>query len=72
MITDIIMPRTEGIELIRETRQSHKNMGIVAISAGGKNGANYLAAAKSFGANTVISKPLDQEKIIDAVADLLH
>ena len=47
-------------------------MGIVAISAGGKHGANYLNAAKSMGANTVISKPLEQEIIVSAVADLLH
>ena len=72
MITDIIMPKTEGIELIREIRRKRKKMGIVAISAGGKHGANYLNAAKSMGANTVISKPLEQEIIVSAVADLLH
>ncbi len=71
VITDIIMPRTEGIQLIREIRQSQKNMGIVAISAGGKKGANYLKAAKSMGANTILSKPLDQDKIVSAVKDLL-
>jgi DNA-binding NarL/FixJ family response regulator len=47
-------------------------MGIVAISAGGKKGANYLKAAKTLGADTIISKPLGQEKIISAVEALLH
>ena len=41
MITDIIMPRTEGIQLILEICQTHKKMGIVTISAGGKKGPNY-------------------------------
>ena len=72
VITDIIMPNTEGIELIRKIRQSHNDMCIVAISAGGKHGANYLNAAKTMGANKVISKPLDQEKIVSAVEALLH
>ena len=68
----MIMPRTEGIQLILEIRQTHKKMGIVAISAGGKKSANYLKAAKTLGADTIISKPLNQEKIVSTVEVLLH
>jgi DNA-binding NtrC family response regulator len=72
MITDLIMPRTEEIQLILEIRRTHKDMGIVAISAGGKKGVSYLDAAKKLGADTIISKPLDQDKVIGAVETLLH
>jgi CheY-like chemotaxis protein len=71
MITDLIMPKTEGIQLIREIRQTHKDLGIIAISGGGRKGVNYLGAAEKLGANTVLSKPLQQNGIIDAVNALL-
>jgi CheY-like chemotaxis protein len=72
MITDLIMPKTEGIQLILEIRRTHKNIGIVAISGGGRNGANYLESAKKLGANSILSKPLAQSDVISAVENLIQ
>ena len=72
VITDLIMPKTEGIQLIRELRQSDKDIGIVAISGGGKNGANYLNSAKMLGANNILFKPLVQSDIVSVVENLLQ
>ncbi len=72
MITDLVMPETEGITLIRETRLTHKDMKILAISGGGKGGINYLDAARKLGADNALSKPLTQSGVVDAVNALLR
>ena len=72
VITDLIMPKTEGIQLILELRRSHKKIGIVAISGGGKNGANYLESAKKLGADAILSKPLVKSDVVGLVDNLLQ
>lgn len=76
MITDLIMPRTEGIQLILEVRRTHKVMGIIAISSGGKKGSekagNYLNAAEKLGADAILAKPLEQGILIRTVNALLN
>jgi CheY-like chemotaxis protein len=72
MITDLIMPKTEGIQLILEIRRTHKKIGIIAISGGGRNGANYLGSAKKLGANAILPKPLAQSDVLSAVEKLLQ
>ena len=63
VITDIIMPNKEGIETIIELRAMDPEAKIIAISGGGRIGANdYLELAKRLGANKVIAKPLNSEK----------
>ncbi len=68
VITDIIMPNKEGIETIIELRAMDPEAKIIAISGGGRIGANdYLELAKRLGANKVIAKPLNSEKLLQAV-----
>lgn len=68
VITDIIMPDKEGIETIIELRAMDPNAKIIAISGGGRVGASdYLELAKRLGADKVISKPLNSEKLLQAV-----
>ncbi len=71
LITDLIMPKTESIQLIMNIRKTHKKMGILAISGGGKKGANYLGAAEKLGADAILAKPLEQSQIVSAVEALL-
>ena len=72
MVTDIIMPKTEGIQLIIEIRKTYENMNIIAISSVRKEAGNYLDAAKKLGANTILSKPLEQASFVSAVNALLN
>ena len=68
VITDIIMPDKEGIETIIELRAMDPDAKIIAISGGGRIGASdYLELAKRLGANKVIPKPLNSEKLLQAV-----
>lgn len=68
LLTDIIMPDKEGIELIIEVRQSHPNLPIIAMSGGGRVDArNYLGMAEKLGCAAVIEKPFTREELLLAV-----
>ena len=72
VVTDILMPHKEGFETIREFRLEFPDVKIIAISGGGRNGADtYLEFAKSFGADKTFAKPFDLSELRDAVDELL-
>jgi CheY-like chemotaxis protein len=72
IITDIIMPQKEGLEIILELRKKHPKLKIVAISGGGRIGPEgYLPSAKLFGADLVFQKPLIKNEFIEAISKLL-
>lgn len=71
-VIDLYMPRKEGIEMIMELRSAYPDLGIIAISGGGKvAGVNYLDLAKKLGANATLMKPFSSTDIIDAVNELV-
>lgn len=58
VITDIVMPRMEGIETLRALRQIEPTIRIIAMS--GSDGADqgfYLKAAVALGADATLEKP---------------
>lgn len=68
VITDIVMPEKEGIELMIELRKEFPDIKIFAISGAGANKAGeYLPLAKSVGAFRTFVKPIDKQALIDAV-----
>lgn len=74
IITDLIMPEKQGMELIIELRKINPSIKIIAITGGGLLGVSdeYLEVAEHFGANKVLSKPFDYSNLIDAVKELLN
>jgi YesN/AraC family two-component response regulator len=83
VITDIIMPKMHGIDLIRAIRARHPATRIVAISGGGNFGplqyqpeaittSAYLAAATEAGADAVLTKPFDKDALLEVVGRLLN
>jgi YesN/AraC family two-component response regulator len=73
VITDIIMPDKEGIEMITELRRDYPQIKIIAMSGGGSVGPHgYLEMAKYLGAGRTLAKPFKQSDIIDAVQELLN
>jgi YesN/AraC family two-component response regulator len=59
VITDIIMPDKEGIELIMELRRQAPNVKIIAISGGGRTGnVEFLKMATKLGAVAALKKPI--------------
>lgn len=71
VITDLIMPDTDGLELIQELRKIDGQVRILAISGGGRVNANeYLTVARKFGAAGILAKPFSNQELKDAIANL--
>ena len=72
LITDIVMPEKEGLELIFELRRKNPELKIVAISGDGRfQYQGYLTSAKHLGANMVFQKPLDHKEFMKSISELL-
>lgn len=72
MITDIVMPDQDGIEVIKVTRAAHPELPIIAISGGGRlRTGNYLRLAQAMGAARSFEKPFDFQELAAAVEELL-
>ena len=72
VVTDLIMPDTDGLELIQELRKHHSAVRILAISGGGRVNANeYLTVARRFGASGVLAKPFSNQELREAVTAAL-
>jgi CheY-like chemotaxis protein len=71
IVTDILMPDMDGLELIREIRRTEHGIGIVAISGGGDPIFDFLPAASIFGADVTLKKPFELSALVTAVQSLL-
>jgi CheY-like chemotaxis protein len=79
IITDIIMPRKEGLQLILELKKRWPDLKILAMSAGGRlpsetfsgsaivEAKHYLEIAQEFGAHGVLKKPFSKSEITKLV-----
>ena len=68
IITDIIMPGKEGIETIKYFRATRPTVKIIAISGGGDLQHNTpLATAKMCGADRILTKPISNQNLLEAV-----
>ncbi|HUB95579.1 MAG TPA: response regulator [Stellaceae bacterium] len=71
VITDVIMPKKDGIETILEIRRERLPVKILVMSGSDPVGAHfYLAAAAKLGADAVMRKPLHVSEF-QAVIDRL-
>jgi DNA-binding response OmpR family regulator len=72
VITDIVMPEKEGLEVLMELRQKQPAVRIIAMSGGGRGmAADYLRTAKLMGAAKVLTKPFSNEVLMAAINELL-
>ncbi len=72
VITDILMPESDGIETINNLRRDHPDVKIIAISGGGAAPpGGYLRAAAMLGANIVMEKPIRAAQLREAIDQLL-
>jgi CheY-like chemotaxis protein len=78
VVTDMIMPKSNGIELIRTLRSRFPRVRVIAISGGGSFGLQsykpdaikthaYLAAAREAGAEETLTKPFDMNDLLAAI-----
>jgi CheY-like chemotaxis protein len=72
VITDIMMPGMDGLELLMKIRKQQLGIPVIAISGGMKSQpANFLPHAKKFGARRVFIKPVELAELLQAVQGLL-
>ncbi|HEX3884110.1 MAG TPA: response regulator [Stellaceae bacterium] len=65
IITDIYMPRQEGIETILTLRRNDPDTKIIAISGGGNTGtSDALEMARLLGANATLEKPFRTDQLL--------
>ena len=68
LVTDVIMPEMDGLELIRAVRLVDTNLQIIAMSAGGSQfGFDFLPYANAFGANGMILKPVQPDELLELI-----
>jgi DNA-binding response OmpR family regulator len=73
IITDILMPNKDGLEVIMNVRKNFPQTKIIAISGGGRVLAkDYLSIAEKFGSNEIIEKPFDISELLNKVSKLIN
>ncbi len=70
VITDLVMPRREGIETIRKLRRETPHIGIIAMS--GAFNAQFLSVAQMLGADAVLTKPVAPDRLLRTVSEVLE
>jgi CheY-like chemotaxis protein len=72
VVTDILMPIVDGIEVIRRLARDYPGTPVLATSGGGEMMRHdYLPIAQRLGAHAVLPKPFTAEQLVQAVAALL-
>lgn len=73
LITDLVMPEKEGIEMLRELHGKDPALKAMAMSGGGKFGAaeTYLRLASLLGTKTILTKPFTREEFLATVNGVL-
>ena len=65
VVTDLHMPKIDGLELIRVLRAAFPNRAVIAVSGKGRR---LLAAAEKLGVFAALSKPVDPDELLMAIA----
>ena len=72
IITDLLMPEKDGIEMIMEARRDFPAIRIIAMSGGGMAApADYLPMAELLGAERTLAKPFTAAQLRALVESVL-
>ena len=65
VITDMLMPEKDGLEVMADLRRDHPEMRIIAASGGGRIASNsYLQIARRSGAHALLPKPFTLPELL--------
>lgn len=68
IITDVVMPKMEGLELIQQIKKHNYQTPIIAISGGNPY---YLYLAKKSGVSEIFTKPIQEHAFVNKVSEYL-
>ena len=73
LITDVVMPETSGLELMRMAKMAHPEVPVLAISGGGGAITPQAALQMStmLGARAALPKPIGVDALLSAVAEAM-
>ena len=73
MITDLVMPEMNGIDLIMAIKHANPNQKVIAISGGGgiSGRFDYLPVVQLLGADKIFAKPFHLHELMAAVKLIL-
>lgn len=73
IITDLVMPNKNGIDLILDMQIQFPDAKVIAISGGGGVAGrfDYLAVSKMLNAGPILKKPFTWKELQDAVDEVL-
>lgn len=72
IVTDIVMPEEDGLQVIMWVKQSFPQTKLIAISGGGYfDSRDYLLMAKELGASFVLCKPFEIKTLKAGIRRLL-
>ena len=71
VVTDILMPKKDGLALIRELKRRDAGLRIIAIT-GGIGILDFLDVAQSLGAQRTLRKPFFMHDLVNAVEEVLR
>lgn len=75
LITDIMMPQKDGLELILSLRKHHSNVKVIAISGGIASSAGnfcFLKTAKKLGAVSTLRKPFSKIELYNTINESMN
>jgi CheY-like chemotaxis protein len=71
VVTDILMPDMDGLELTRVIRQDFPKVKIVVVSSA-RQDMDYCNVARFLGAHATLAKPVPAQLLLDTIARQLH
>jgi len=73
VITDMVMPGSDGVEVIRHIRKTYPQLKIIAISGGGATKRELLLdIARVLGVRRTLEKPFTMTALLKAVREVIE
>jgi PAS domain S-box-containing protein len=69
VVTDLVMPEKEGMDVITEIRKLYPAVKVIAIS--GAYGGRFLKPARLIGAHATLVKPINEEALLTTISSLV-
>jgi CheY-like chemotaxis protein len=68
VITDMLMPERDGLEVMADLRRHHPAVRIIASSGGGRvSSDSYLYIARKSGAHALLPKPFTHKELLASI-----
>jgi CheY-like chemotaxis protein len=73
LLTDVLMPGCDGLEVIQQAHRLRPGMPIIAMSGGGQwlKPDKCLNLSNRLGADRTLIKPVSPQRLLDEIRDLL-